>query len=68
MARFVCGPGRFVLPQMTLMLISLCKEELTRQPMFNSSDRRPPKDLPLLSVLSVKPAETPCVHMHVFTV
>lgn len=38
MPRIICVPScHAALPRMTLMLIFLCKEELTRQPIFNSS-------------------------------
>lgn len=38
MPRIICVPScHAALPRMTLMLNSLCKEELTRQPIFNSS-------------------------------
>lgn len=46
MPRIVCVASRHTeLPQMTLMLISLCKEGLTRQSIFNSS-APPLEDLP----------------------
>lgn len=42
-----CVPScHAALPRMTLMLIFLCKEELTRQPIFNSS-APPSEDMPL---------------------
>ena len=48
MARIICVPScHAALPRMTLMLNSLCKEELTRQPIFNSS-APPLEDKPLL--------------------
>lgn len=47
-SRIICGPSKLItLPQMTLMLISFCKEKLTRRPMFNLS-APPPDDLPFL--------------------
>lgn len=48
MPRIICVPScHAALPRMTLMLNSLCKEELTRQPIFNSS-APPLEDEPLL--------------------
>lgn len=42
MPRIICVPScHTALPQMTLMLIPLCEEELTRQPIFNSSAAPP---------------------------